>query len=35
MTKKFINKDVFSVITKNLSWGISTKNLVVTSTLVN
>ena len=35
MTKKFINKDVFSVITKNLSWEILTKNLVVTSTLVN
>ena len=35
MTKKFINKDVFSVISKNLSWEISTKNLVVTSTLVN
>ena len=28
MTKKFINKNVFSVITKDLNWEILTKNLV-------
>ena len=28
MKKKLINKNVFSLITKNLSWEISTKNLV-------
>ena len=28
MTEKLINKNVFSVITKNSKWGILTKNLV-------
>ena len=28
MTKKFINKKVFSAITKNLNWEILTENLV-------
>ena len=29
MSKKFINKNVFSVSTKNLNWEILTKNLVI------
>ena len=28
MGKKFINKNVFSVITKNVNWEVLTKNLV-------
>ena len=28
MAKEFINKNIFSVMTKNLNWEISTKDLV-------
>ena len=28
MTEKFINKDFFPVITKNLNWEVLNKNLV-------